>query len=140
MLTISFLLVGAFLECRCLSLPEAFVQLVRYEEIHTFAAQGEAHVTSRVLSYEPDRVTLLVQNDVRGLLMGSETVFPGWEAYVDGLPTPILRAQGLLRAVILPPALAGRPHEVTFVYRPMSLRLRPWRWRPGAAEPVAEAT
>ena len=91
--------------------------------IGAFAPPPEAHVTSKLLAYEPDRISLLVQNNVRGLLMVSEAVFPGWEAYVDGLPTPILRANGLLRAVILPPALDGQPHEVTFVYRPMSVRL-----------------
>ncbi|MFN8501381.1 hypothetical protein [Kouleothrix sp.] len=65
----------------------------------------------------------MVQNSTRGLLSISEAVYPGWEAYVDGLPTPIVRANGLQRAVILPPALAGQPHEVTFVYRPLSARL-----------------
>jgi hypothetical protein len=79
--------------------------------------------TSTLLSYQPDRISLMVQNSQRGLLTVSEAVFPGWEAYVDGQPTPILRADGLLRAVILPPATAGQPHEVTFVYRPMSVRL-----------------
>lgn len=85
--------------------------------------QPEARATTRVLTYQPDRVSLLVQNDARGLLIVNETVFPGWEAYVDGLPAPTLRAEGLLRAVILPPALDGRPHEVTFAYRPLSARL-----------------
>lgn len=86
------------------------------------AAQTDPTFSSHLLLYQPDRVTLLVQNNVRGLLSISEAVFPGWEAYVDGLPTPILRANGLQRAVILPPTLDGRPHEVTFVYRPMSIR------------------
>lgn len=85
--------------------------------------QPEANVTTRMLTYQADRISLLVQNDTRGLLMINETVFPGWQAYVDGLPTPTLRAEGLLRAVILPPALDGHPHEVTFVYEPMSARL-----------------
>ncbi|NTW03016.1 MAG: hypothetical protein HGA19_17325 [Oscillochloris sp.] len=86
-------------------------------------AQSEATFTSRILTYQPDKISLLVQNNVRGLLTISESVFPGWEAYIDGLPTPILRANGLLRAVVLPPALDGRPHEVTFVYQPMTARL-----------------
>ena len=79
--------------------------------------------TSTLLTYQPDRISLQVQNRQRGLLTVSEAVFPGWEAYVDGQPTPILRADGLLRAVILPPSAVGQPHEVTFVYRPISLRL-----------------
>lgn len=81
-----------------------------------------ARFSSQLLAYQPDRITLLVQNSARGLLTVSETVFPGWEAYVDGLSTPILRANGMQRAIVLPPAPDGQPHEVTFVYRPASVR------------------
>lgn len=86
-------------------------------------ARADATFSSQLVSYQPERVTLLVQNSVRGLLTVSEAAFPGWEAYVDGLPTPVLRANGMQRAVVLPPALDGQPHEVTFVYRPLSARL-----------------
>jgi hypothetical protein len=91
--------------------------------IGALPARPDTRFTSRILTYRPDRITLLVQNSARGLLTVGETTFPGWEAYVDGLPTPILRANGMQRAVVLPPALEGRPHEVTFAYRPMSARL-----------------
>ncbi|KPV48022.1 hypothetical protein SE17_40310, partial [Kouleothrix aurantiaca] len=86
-------------------------------------ARADATFSSQIVSYQPDRVTLLVQNNVRGLLAVSEAAFPGWEAYVDGMPTPVLRANGMQRAVVLPPALEGQPHEVTFVYRPLSARV-----------------
>lgn len=86
-------------------------------------ARAHAGFASQIVTYQPDRITLLVQNNVRGLLTVSEAAFPGWEAYVDGLATPILRANGMQRAVVLSPALDGRPHEVTFAYRPMSARL-----------------
>ena len=42
---------------------------------------------------------------------------------MDGVPTPILRANALSRAVIVPPTVDGKPHEVTFVFRPWSARL-----------------
>jgi hypothetical protein len=87
------------------------------------AAQPGASFSSRLVTYRPDRITLLVRNSARGLLSISEAAFPGWEAYVDGVPTPILRANGLQRAVILPPLADGAPHEVTFAYRPLSARL-----------------
>ncbi len=87
------------------------------------ASQATPGFTSKLLVYEPDRISLAVQNSARGLLSISEAVYPGWEAYVDGQPTPILRANGLLRSVIIPPIEDGQPHEVTFVYRPLSVRL-----------------
>ena len=86
-------------------------------------AQPAVQFTSHLLTYQPDRISLLVQNSTRGLLTISEAVYPGWQAYIDGAPTPILRANGLLRAVILPPALQGKPHEVTFVYQPLSVAI-----------------
>ena len=86
-------------------------------------ARADATFSSQMVSYQPERITLLVQNNVRGLLTVSEAAFPGWEAYVDGLPTPVLRANGMQRAVVLPPSLEGQPHELTFTYRPLSARL-----------------
>jgi len=87
------------------------------------APQSAVHFTSQLAVYEPDQIRLLVQNSVRGLLTINEVVYPGWRAYVDGEPTPILRANGLQRAVVLPPAPPGQTHEVTFVYQPLSARL-----------------
>ncbi|KAB8143773.1 hypothetical protein F8S13_07650 [Chloroflexia bacterium SDU3-3] len=86
-------------------------------------ATPDTTFSSEIMSYQGDQISLLVQNSARGLLAVSESDFPGWEAYVDGLPTPILRVNGMERGVILPPALPGSPHEVTFVYRPLSARL-----------------
>ena len=91
--------------------------------IGALPAQPAVEFASRLLSYQPTQITLAVQNNARGLLMVSEAVYPGWQAYIDGVPTPIYRANGLLRAVIVPPIQENRPHEVTFVYTPLSARL-----------------
>lgn len=85
--------------------------------------QPAVDFSSKLSIYEPDQIRLLVQNNVRGLLTISEAVYPGWLAYVDGVPTPILRVNALSRAVIVPPTADGKPHEVTFVFRPLSARL-----------------
>ncbi len=89
------------------------------------AAQGQpiTNFHTELLRYEQDRITLLVQNNQSGLLTLNETYYPGWVAYVDGIATPIIRANGMLRAIVLPSTINGKPHEVTFLYQPISFRL-----------------
>jgi interleukin-like EMT inducer protein/membrane protein YfhO len=85
------------------------------------AARGvpDEKFASELLSYHPNRITLAVENGAHGLLTVSEPVYPGWDAFVDGTAVPILRANGMFRAVVLPPGA----HQVTFVFRPDSVRL-----------------
>jgi uncharacterized membrane protein YfhO len=47
-----------------------------------------------------------------GFLLLADTFYPGWIAKVDGVPTPIYRANGSLRAVQVPKGL----HRVRFRY------------------------
>jgi|GEM_PF-841247 len=82
-----------------------------------------AETSLNLLEYRPNRITLLVNNPVPGLLTISEAVYPGWTAFIDGQSAPILQANGLFRSVVLPAALDDHPHEVTFVYTPASFRL-----------------
>ena len=48
-----------------------------------------------------------------------ESYAPGWHAWVDGKPRPILRAYGLFMAVAAGPGL----HRVDFHYEPATFRL-----------------
>jgi len=60
------------------------------------------------------RVTVNARFPRPGLLVLLDNHFPGWEAFVDGEPAPILRANYAFRAVGVP---AG-PHVIRFTYRP----------------------
>ena len=53
-----------------------------------------------------------------GLLILSQAWFPGWTASVDGRPAPVVRADGLLQGVPVPPG----DHQVTLSYHPPGLR------------------
>ena len=74
------------------------------------------YVVARIADDLPEKVSADVDSDAAGILVLADLFYPGWKASVDGKPRPILRADGWLRAVPLPPG----PHRVEFVYRPMS--------------------
>ena len=63
---------------------------------------------------EPERVSIQLDAPQSGYLVLSDTHAPGWEATLDGAPTPILKADVIYRAVAVS---AGR-HTIEFVYRP----------------------
>lgn len=64
----------------------------------------------------PDSDTAVVNANLgcRGLLVVSETFYPGWKAYVDGAPQPIYEVFGALRGVVLEPG----SHRVEMRYQP----------------------
>ena len=53
------------------------------------------------------------------LLLLADTQAPGWRASVDNRPVPLLRADGVFRAVVVPPGAC----RVVFSYQPVSVRL-----------------
>ena len=69
--------------------------------------------------YDTTAVTITATTDVPGLLVLTDTWFPGWRARVDDRDVPIMRADHAFRAVSLP---AGQ-HRVEFAYQPTSLRI-----------------
>jgi hypothetical protein len=64
-----------------------------------------------------DEVVCEVLAPTAGYLLLSDTYYPGWQAFVDGGPAEILRANYVFRAVALVPG----KHLVEFRYRPQSL-------------------
>lgn len=68
----------------------------------------------RVLHYWGNGLEIAVLADRPGWLVLSESYFPGWGAWVNGVLTPVLRANYAFRAVAIP---AGKS-LVIFRYRP----------------------
>jgi hypothetical protein len=71
----------------------------------------------QILSYHSSTVRLAARMACRGMVILSDTWYPGWRAYVDGRPAPIHKAYGFLRGVVVP---AGA-HTLDFRYRPASV-------------------
>lgn len=68
----------------------------------------------RVTQYEDTSVTLSASVAEPSYLILSDLAYPGWQATVDGSAAPILRADGVFRALALEPG----EHEIAFVYKP----------------------
>jgi len=68
---------------------------------------------------DPEEVVVAVGTPAQGWLVLTDTYDDWWRAEVDGRAAPVLRANGLFRAVKVP---AGS-HEVRFVYSP-----KPFLW------------
>lgn len=70
--------------------------------------------------YAPDKLTFEAVSANGGIAVFSDIYFPwGWEATVDGTPTPIGRVDYTFRALRLP---AGK-HQVIFEFNPKSLTI-----------------
>ena len=79
---------------------------------------GRIPATVEWLDRTPGHLKLRVSAQKRGILVLSETNYPGWEATVDGTPTEILHANLAFRAL---PVYEGS-HLVEFHFRPESVR------------------
>ncbi len=75
--------------------------------------------SARIVSYRTNDVAIESRASAPGILVLSDTWYPGWRADVDGAPASLLRANHTMRAVVVP---AGT-HTVRFMFRPASVTL-----------------
>jgi len=87
-------------------------------------ARGDS--SARVVTRTADTLDVAAELGAPGVLVLTEAFDEGWHAEIDGRAAPVIRANGLFRAVRVG---AGR-HEVRFRYRP-------WAAVAGAAVSVA---
>ncbi len=80
---------------------------------------GRSAVGAEIVEYGGNRVVARAEAAEPAMLVLGDVFFEGWSATVDGVATPVLRANALVRAVLLEPG----PHEVVFEYRPVSFRI-----------------
>ena len=76
---------------------------------------GEA----KIIRYENNDVLINASLQTPGVLVLTDSYYPGWNAFVDGKETKILRANHFFRAVVLPKGA----HRVEFRYEPWSFKL-----------------
>jgi hypothetical protein len=72
-------------------------------------------ITRRTLN----EVVIIADPSAPGLLVLSDSFYPGWKAFVDGKETAIHRVNHVMRGVLLSPG----NHEVRFRYDPLTFKV-----------------
>jgi hypothetical protein len=78
---------------------------------------GEGRI--EVMAYSPNRALFFVESSEKALLVLSDLLYPGWNAYVDDENVPFYETNGLFRGVVIPPG----SHHVEMRFTPNSLRV-----------------
>ena len=102
-----------------LSSPEGDTAPQPSDSDTTEAPSGAVRGASAIAltSYEANALTFEAETDREGLAVFSDIYYPGWQCTIDGEPAQILRADYVLRAVVIP---AGK-HQIAFRFDPQSL-------------------
>lgn len=79
----------------------------------------DLHPRVEVARYRDTEVVLDAFLERPGLLVLTDTYYPGWQVKVNGQPGEVLRVNGVFRGVELP----SGTHRVIFQYRPLSFAL-----------------
>ena len=93
--------------------PTSFIELKKKPSVPNL------HSAVRVLSYENNRIILQVNTSEAALLFMSEAYYPGWQAYVDGQQSEVLRANYIFRAIPVGPG----SHRVEVVCEPSCFKV-----------------
>jgi hypothetical protein len=111
-------LYSADFEPQTVFVPQAELTALPLKLRTAITSEGPHHNTQAVtvVRYEANRVELQVETKSSGLLVLSDTWFPGWIALVNDTKSPILRVNHTLRAVALKPGIS----QIEFLYRPLS--------------------
>jgi Bacterial membrane protein YfhO len=94
-------------------------EILLAEGLPPHAAEAGSAGEARVVSYLPDRVQIDVSARRAAVVILLDSFDPGWQAWVDGRPAHVLRANLAFRAVPVP---AGE-HRVELRYRPRAIVL-----------------
>lgn len=96
-------------------------EVILEKEIPLAKHNNDENIKNSVIiqEYKPNNITLKTNSPEKGLLFLSDNYYPGWIAKVDGIGTPIYRADFTFRAIIIPKG----EHKIEFLYQPLSLKI-----------------
>jgi len=96
---------------------EAVIDIMFRKLIPDKSYSGFPDDTIKLVSYKPNELIYNSHSAEDRIAVFSEIYYPaGWKAFIDGQETPIIRANYVLRALVIP----GGNHEIKFIFRPLS--------------------
>ncbi|HNB71893.1 MAG TPA: YfhO family protein [Acidobacteriota bacterium] len=113
--------------------PDEVVKLIKspgFDPLQTAYVQGDGAQGEilyrpapddfvKMVRYQNNTIQIAAKSASGGVLVLSDTYYPGWNVYVDGVKQPLWRADHALRAV----KLTAGEHQVEFRFEPVRLKL-----------------
>lgn len=92
--------------------------LLEYDVVNRLNASGKLDKSDfvKVVKYSHGTAELDAQTGSERILVFSDTYFPGWKAFVDGIESEIIPVNYFMKGVLLSPG----SHRVVFSYKPSS--------------------
>lgn len=81
--------------------------------------QSASSANINLISYRPNSISFDISSESNNLFFISDAYFPGWNAYVDGKKTNILRAHYAFRAVPIP----ANTQMLEMKYEPVTVKI-----------------
>lgn len=82
------------------------------------AADFSRDAKAEVMYYRPDDIRVRISSPSPAYLFFSEVYYPGWKAFIDGVPADILRGNYIFRVIPVPEG----NHVVDLSFRPGSIK------------------
>jgi hypothetical protein len=84
-----------------------------------FETQKDVILPVQTESYKPDEIKLHVNTPSDGIVVISDTFFPGWKAFVNGKECEIIRANYAFRGIVI----NSGENKILLVYHPKALNI-----------------
>ncbi len=97
-------------------------QLIIDRQIPILSGVLNASSSAHIINYSANKVSINTQVVDSAILMLTDTNYPGWKVYVNGEKRPLLLADGIFKAVVVPKGAA----KVDFIFEPDSFKIGVW--------------
>jgi hypothetical protein len=91
--------------------------ILEFTNISGTYKEANGIINTKIIDYNTNSMLIYSISSVPGFIVISNNWHPGWKAYVDDKPAKVLKANGFMQAVEVPPG----KHEVELLFRPLGV-------------------